>query len=356
MAMFRIVPLTLILLLCLTATYAQQTPYENNNCHNSDGTYYVAGATVRYEYPHRRVVFDKGSEVKELETSVDFEQFGVIDWSPDCRYMVALTDFTCPDKYNCYNGGKMILWDTVNAVRLHTFAYPRAYHWTMNHPRINWSPTSQHALFRTSNGFYIWDAITNNIVMLSYAPGIKWRSPNLDYIYWDYERNQFIINGFPGVMIFDLISGAERGLFTTGGTARYEQEGQASVFKLSDDGSKLIVFSDPTTPHSSRGSLTIWDLNNLTGTQVNVERRAALSTNLVALSPDNRHLVIGYDALRVWDIQNLPENVEDRLPIYRHGGPESPIWSVRFADWGVIETTSAEGVQKWDLHTGVYIQ
>jgi hypothetical protein len=64
---------------------------------------------------------------------------------------------------------------------------------------------------------------------------------------------------------------------------------------------------------------------------------------------------LGYDALRVWDIQHLPANFEDRLPIYRHGGPEALIQSVRFADWGIIETTSADGVQRWDLHTGVYI-
>jgi hypothetical protein len=57
----------------------------------------------------------------------------------------------------------------------------------------------------------------------------------------------------------------------------------------------------------------------------------------------------------VWDLQNLPDKVEDRLPIYRHGGPEALITSLRFAEPGVIETTSKDGVQKWDLHTGVYI-
>ncbi|MEO1439007.1 MAG: hypothetical protein AAFV33_01310, partial [Chloroflexota bacterium] len=73
------------------------------------------------------------------------------------------------------------------------------------------------------------------------------------------------------------------------------------------------------------------------------------------LSLDNRYLAAGYDAIRVWDLQNLPAAEAERLPIYRHGGPQALINELRFADNGVIETVSADGVQQWDLHTGVYI-
>jgi WD40 repeat protein len=75
----------------------------------------------------------------------------------------------------------------------------------------------------------------------------------------------------------------------------------------------------------------------------------------VALSPDNRYLVVGYDALRVWDLTSLAPAFEERLTIYRHGGPESLITNLRFVDHGVVETTSNDGVQWWDLHTGEFV-
>jgi WD40 repeat protein len=107
-------------------------------------------------------------------------------------------------------------------------------------------------------------------------------------------------------------------------------------------------------------SLTVYDLATMTSTEVNVEGFAAPSIPLakyhpVALSPDNRYLVVGHDALRVWDLQNLPTDIADRLPIYRHGGPKALILSVTFSEPSVIETTSGEGRQKWDLYTGAYI-
>ncbi|MFN8531242.1 MAG: hypothetical protein U0670_21785, partial [Anaerolineae bacterium] len=72
----------------------------------------------------------------------------------------------------------------------------------------------------------------------------------------------------------------------------------------------------------------------------------------VALSPDHRYLVAGYDAIRVWDLQNLSS---DGLPVYRHGGPASLIESLSFSAPTLIETHSADGVQHWDLFTGVYL-
>jgi hypothetical protein len=165
--------------------------------------------------------------------------------------------------------------------------------------------------------------------------------------------SRYYPDGWQVVIAYDISSGHEIARFTNPGRL-----GPLNFIVSSDD-SKIVVFTDESAKWSShkgiQSGVTIWDRDSLTHTQINVDHYAASSRNQIALSQDNRYLVIGDDALRVWDIQHLPERVEDRIPIYRHGGPKARIWSVRFSDWGVIETTSEEGVQHWDLHTGEYI-
>lgn len=94
---------------------------------------------------------------------------------------------------------------------------------------------------------------------------------------------------------------------------------------------------------SAEGGVAVYDIN--TGEEAIFFQNCGVSDcwaeSGFVFSPDNTRVVV--------------YTVEDRLPIYRHAGPEATIWSVRFADWGVIETTSAEGVQRWDLHTGEYL-
>jgi WD40 repeat protein len=73
----------------------------------------------------------------------------------------------------------------------------------------------------------------------------------------------------------------------------------------------------------------------------------------VALSPDNRYLVMtGRGGIRVWDLQNLPETLEDRDPILAFAGGYS-VALVRFIDNMTLETTSRDGeVQYWSITTG----
>jgi hypothetical protein len=59
--------------------------------------------------------------------------------------------------------------------------------------------------------------------------------------------------------------------------------------------------------------------------------------------------------LRVWDLFNLPEEFDARDPIYRHDGPSAYYPTVRFVDNTTIETTSADGVQLWNVVTGELI-
>jgi WD40 repeat protein len=123
-----------------------------------------------------------------------------------------------------------------------------------------------------------------------------------------------------------------------------------SRFTFSSDQSKVILSGQSTWDNRTNPAMTVYDIASGIPTQVNVERNGA---GAVALSPDNRYLVMGYQAIRVWDLSNLPENVEDRLPIYRFAGPGKRIVDLRFVDNTTIETTAADGqTSRWDVLSG----
>ena len=108
------------------------------------------------------------------------------------------------------------------------------------------------------------------------------------------------------------------------------------------------------------GGITIYNIDGSNPIYLNTDNFGAPYIPLtdyhpIALSPDNRYLIAAYNAIRVWDLHNLPENINDRLPIYRHGGPEARIWSARFINQEIIETTSEESTQWWILHTGEFV-
>ena len=131
-------------------------------------------------------------------------------------------------------------------------------------------------------------------------------------------------------------------------------------FNFSPDGSRVIVYSYYFFYPDGAGSITVYTIDTGEAQVVNAEGYAAQPIAItdnqpVALSPDNRYLVAGYDAIRVWDLTLLPVDRAARLPIYRHGGPNALIHSLRFVASDVIETVSDNGIQKWNLHTGIYI-
>jgi hypothetical protein len=79
--------------------------------------------------------------------------------------------------------------------------------------------------------------------------------------------------------------------------------------------------------------------------KLSVGKRTARDPEQLALSPDGHYLVIGRTVLRVWDLWNLPEQFEDRLPMYRHDGP---FWSIQFVNFVAPEVveTSSDGIQR----------
>jgi WD40 repeat protein len=320
-----------IILLGVGSVQGQQNGY--GTCPYESGTYYQDRLYPRYERRNHRVVLvslDTGAVISDLETSFSTGDFHIINWSTDCRYVSALIR---PAHH--FADKQILVWDINTGSRIHTFDVPYDSHsrGAYFYPELSWNPDSTRVIVQTTIGYYLWQPATDSTVLLTNptAVGRIFKFPELGEVYWDETRNFVILNR--PIIAYDLQTGVERFRFS------------GNFYIISDDKTKIVT-----------DAYVVGDLDNLSSIRVNGESRTSPYESLhMALSADNRYLVAGLDALRVWDIQNLPEKVEDRLPIYRHGGPKALIWSVRFADSGVIETTSEEGTQKWDLHTGEYI-
>lgn len=351
--------LLLLLVFIQAPTGFAQEEFVNNNCPYINGEFYTPNAVVRYEHPQRQIVMVSlvdGSVIRTVESNVFVEHLGVIEWSYNCRYLFAFTEVNRRRSEIRTNGrGTMVIWDVISGERLQNFEYPTQRCSYQCHSFVNWGPDSSHALFRTANGFFIWQATDNLLTILTHAVEYYFRSPNLDNAHWDFEGNRVFISGNPCTLTYDLTTGNEIGCYRTSIEPAIGYGGQDTDFILSDDRQFLAVFTDQTSSDSSHSHLSVWNLNDNSQIELNINLYAA-RPNQIAFSQDNRYLVLGSrSVLRVWDIRKLSSNLEDRAPIYIHGGPEGAIGSVRFVDWGVIETISDDGIQHWDLHTGTYV-
>jgi hypothetical protein len=345
--------LIFIFLLFPSLLAAQNDDGIPDNCEYPDAPHYQPNAFIRYDANNQQLELADWSTnqvIRQLESTPEMQKgFGVLSWSPNCRYFLGLV------KVPGYLANEMWLWDVVTGSRLQQLEYPRDQSARTYSPRFAWSPDGQQGVFRTKDGFFIWNSSDNSLKLLTHAtPQAYLRSPDLSQVFWDYPRNQVIFSGAPGVMIYDLTTGVEKALLLANLSLERWQD---TFFALSDDRSLLVAITNQGNRGAGNfeGGLTIWNLDALTSIGINMEGWTVSAPRQVTLSPENRYLVVGLDALRVWDIQNLPEMVEERLPIYRHAGPEALIDSVRFVDWGIVETNSNEGLQRWDLHTGAYI-
>ncbi len=352
-------------------------------CPYPDGSYYQAGAFARFDAPSQALLLvNANGETVTVLDSID-KNVRLINWSPDCRYLTGAVGLITDGSQETYEwvdnqhvvrwGHKdIVFWDTTTGGRVHTFENnPGRYLSSIVQPAVIWQPESAYAVVLGGCGIifrecvyerirkdYIWQRESNQAYRVGLLPqnqlypGSRAR---FNQYYWDMSRGWLWGSGLGGVSAYDIRSGEEVRVYPT----RLQPTGIETRFRFSPDESLVIVYS-VSEPGYIEGGITVYDIDTATPTYVNAEGFGAPNIPLadyhpIALSADNRYLIAGYDAIRVWDLQNLPENNEDRLPIYRHGGPRASIWSITFSDWGVIETTSEEGVQHWDLHTGVFI-
>jgi hypothetical protein len=327
--MRRLTLLTTVFLMTLTAFHiqAQDTFIMNSDdppypCPYTEGAYYQPGVFPRYDASTGNLVLAgaDGATVRVLEPIN--ENVRIINWSPDCQYLSAavgsIDDVTygrqSPEEwadiygfdYILWSTRDIVFWDAINGSRVQTIAdNPGRY---MRRPTVLWSPTGNAALI--VGGFhwsdegsrymtdFLWRLDTNQVFQLS-SEG----RPDFNQVFWDYERGQFFVSGWGGVISYDMQNGGTRFIFT-------RPNDGPTLFIVSEDRSKLVAF----TRNSKLDGLAIWDIDTQTSSLINVEFQTPFSENMVALSWDNRYLVLGYDALRFGISKTCP-------PILRIGFP-----------------------------------
>lgn len=345
----------------------------------------------RYETPTGQLVLvnQQQETVRVIESLT--EDVRIINWSPDCRY---LTGAVGEIRYLAYSrsfpyvqwGRKDIaIWDAVDGGRVQTIADNVGEFLSSSvQPAVIWHPASTHAVilggcprvhftceFERLRNDVIWNRGSNAYYPVG-SPDEARRSwygreniASFNQVMWDSARNWLWSGGKGGVSVLEMDTGALVHYFPVrfadsnivNSWRGYHIEGR---FRLSPDGTRVIVYSYNHEYPDGAGSISVYTIDTSEAVVVNAEGYAApiiaiTDAHPVALSPDNRYLIAGYHAVRVWDLTTLPEAEIARLPIYRHGGPAALIRSLTFDTSDVIETISDDGIQHWNLHTGVFV-
>ncbi|MEO8609289.1 MAG: WD40 repeat domain-containing protein [Chloroflexota bacterium] len=313
--------------------------------HWSDALGYDIGRPlVRYEVYNQQITIIEGKRrktVQIVETNIAADHF-YGELSPDCRYLAAALALK--------NGkSQLVAWDLLANTRVSTVdASP-------SDDNFAWSPNGDFAVIQTYDGGYLWNVPANKWTHLTEAGDYN---NFFSYFTWDMARGQLLAvpadSGY-AVRAYDLATGQIVATFDTGTQA-------APVsYALSDDRSKIAVFtSEDERIYDHRDSgLAVWDRNTNSKITLNPESLSAVWVSQVRFSPDNHYLVIGRDAIRVWDLQN-PRG--DGLPTYQYDGPDARIGTVRFADAHTVETMSVMGCNlcsnywlRWDLSSGQFL-
>jgi hypothetical protein len=98
--------------------------------------------------------------------------------------------------------------------------------------------------------------------------------------------------------------------------------------------------------------LAVWNLDRLEmlGYFIDHWRTTMYTGTRIAISPNETHVVIGAQMIRVW---NLTLSDEPNMPIARFNGPDYRIRTIRFVDNATVEAISWAGeVTYWNIETG----
>lgn len=330
------------------------------DCPYTDGAYYQQDVFPRYDSDYQRLLlvqWTSGGTVAVLAQSLyigaltDDYLAPVFRWSPDCRFLSSPVGDASPvgdvQEAGPYHAYALTFWDVTTGQRLYTMqGVPRGH--------VAWDPTSSYVLAVSQGQMILWHIPTGRIVPLDTPALFSDDGRFFLQVHWDFTRGQLLAvsAGDPtAVRAYDLATGAL--------LARYDNPA-ASVagFVLSPDDSTIAVFTHVQDSVSVLGEslgkfagATVW--NRDTQQQVRIEHAfMGLYPTQVAISPDNRYLVVGFTALNVWDLQNLTEE-----PLHAYDGPfPAQIVQVRFLQAACVETTAMSGsIQRWDIHSGAEI-
>jgi WD40 repeat protein len=303
-----------------------------NACPTASVDSSMSGVFPRYELRNQRLLlvsWNTGEIVREVETSFLTDEFNVMNWSPDCRYMAAAVGSESPDTF---------IWDVTTGARMGSF--PGA--------GVTWSPDSQQAVISDADGLKLWTVGSTSPVELTDFRG--------DYFLHQWTADTVFVMPYstyysaPGVTAFSRSTGAQTGYYDN-----LAGDDRQTGFTVSADGRTVILYTVRIQRPSGAG-VTIWDRASGNVVQVDAGSEATLDADRLALSPDGRFLVIGGRQLRVWDLQTLPESLDARDP-QSYAGPTAAIVDLRFLSNEIVQTTTGFGdVAQWNVLTGNLIE
>ena len=289
-----------------------------------------------------------GEIVREQQLPYSFN----IELSPDCRFYIGRSRI----KDHCEPG--LIIWEaTTGTERLRRDDFCdtmlTSYPLMRRNDDMSVAIISEHLSRDNMQGGggqqFFWFPATNQQVSLKRAEGNYGMDADLRQVSWDVQRGWLWSSSYGGVVAFDIAGGEETLHYFNPVDASFALDGTSSYFAFSPDGSQVIVYGQRSARNHTRPGMTVYDIATGYPTAVNIEANGA---GEVAMSSDNRYLAMSYTAVRVWDLQNLPENVEDRLPDYRLANPTDTyyIGTIHFLDNNTIEASPGGETVTWTLH------
>ena len=303
---------------------------------------------VQYDADNRQLVLqerDTDTIIRVIATDLNFTGAGI---SPNCDYVIGYVSLVTStdepfdnhpldDLVEDRNSEMYMIWEinTGNVV----VELPHPFRWG-TYGVTYWNPDGDSAFIRTTEAGYLFDFTTRDLLQIEDRTGIymgyHWYPYSLSVI-WDYQRGQVFI----GARAYDLRTGQVRYTYNLcGGT------GVNAIGGVYIRDNILFVSNDYT--------VGVWNLDTFENHCVPINTRTDYLSR-TTLSPDGRYLIIARLYIRVWDLQNLPEEFMDRQPI-RYHGPNARIRAVRFVSNTIIETESNEGIQYWDIETGQQVE
>ena len=318
-----------------------------DNCEYTDGEFYQENVFVRN---------DRNNGILELvdwttgeELSVIAENVGearIINWSPNCRYVAVVEGVSIfSDEPNIDGSIDDVYWtryadievhivDAVNGGVVQTIP-------TFRNANVLWSPANDRAIIYP---WFYWNATTNAFSSLR---GFWLRYDDYpNRIDWDYENGRVWLIAFRGVGVYDINNGEEISRFENRTLWRSGLASPDSRFTFSTDRTWIIIYGTSTYDRISAPAITLWHIDTMTDIRLNVNDFGGYA---VAMSDDNRYLgVAGNELVRIWDLQNLAPEPQDRTHIFTfptHG------------NWWFTETTyetqnNSGDIYRYSLETG----
>jgi WD40 repeat protein len=314
-------------------------------CRNTDSPNYRPDQAVTIHDKQILLINNTTDEVLEvLFTGVEWWVSANYYWTQNCRYIMALNTGIINDRFEHEPGYHEIIqismmFDTFTGQKIGEWGDDGLF-------ETRYSPTREQFIMLTSGGTYLMSERMTVPVLVDNDSDF---GLNLRQYEWDVTHQQLRVvfyrnNGY--VQLFDYWAGEQRAVISN-------PDGCEAPLNFAATSDEQYLISYTRAGQSfTKACVSVYNYADGSIRQVPTGEATGSRKAAIALSPDGRYLVVGWYALRVWDLNNLPANFDDRQPIYRHEGPIKVITAVRFIDSQTIETTSGEGVQRWNILTG----